>query len=131
MITNFYLCIYNKRILYNQYLRQVKMYVSLFLFQRLFLLNYRNQTTNKKFLLELIIRRSSTNQPIRVCLWLVCKITKNNCCSLLFTEFIQTQKRHPTSIDKVSILIWRLHVISRQKFSFELNSTRTYSLCNI
>ena len=38
---------------------------------------------------------SENYKPIRVWLWLVYKFTENNCCSQLFFEFIQTQKRCP------------------------------------
>ena len=39
-----------------------------------------------------------------VWLWLVYKFTENYCRLRLFSEFIQTQKRYPTSLDKISIL---------------------------
>ena len=39
-----------------------------------------------------------------VWLWLVYKLTENYCRLRLFSEFIQTQKRYPTSLDKISIL---------------------------
>ena len=70
-------------------------------------------------------------KPMRVWLWLVYKFTENYCRSRLFSEFIQTQKRYPTSLDKVRILTWKLLVISSKKSSCELNSLRTYSLQNI
>ena len=53
-------------------------------------------------------------KPIRVWLWLVHKIVGNNCCSGLFAKFIQIQKRFLTSINKISILTWRLLYISDQ-----------------
>ena len=44
---------------------------------------------------------SENYKPMRVRLWLVYKFTEN-----------QTQKRYPTSFDKVGILTWKLLVIS-------------------
>ena len=44
---------------------------------------------------------SGNYKPIRVWLWLVHKFTENNCRSRLFSKFIQTQKRYPTSLDKL------------------------------
>ena len=67
-------------------------------------------------------------KPIRIWLWLVYKFTKNNCCSWLFSKLIQTQKGYPTLLDKISIVTWKLLLISSQNFSCELNSQRTYSL---
>ena len=67
---------------------------------------------------------SENYKPIRVCLWLAYKFTENNCRLRLSTTFIQTQKRYPTSLDKMSILIWKLFIISSQNFSCELNSHR-------
>ena len=40
------------------------------------------------------------------------KFTENYCRSRLFSEFIQTQKRYPTFLDKIRILTWKLLVIS-------------------
>ena len=87
-----------------------------------------------KYLLELIKRRSKVQEtnmsceralnfdqwktfsenykPMRIWLWLVYKFTDNYCRSRLFFEFIQTQKRYPTSLDKMRILTWKLLVIS-------------------
>ena len=59
------------------------------------------------------------------------QITENNCRKRLFTKFIQTQKKYPAPMDKISILTWRLFVILSQNFSCERNSSRTYSLQNI
>ena len=106
-----------------------------------------------KYLLEIIKRRSKVQEknmlceralnfhqwkkisknykPITVWLWLVYKFTENNCCLRLLFEFIQTQKRHPTSLEKISILTWKLLVISSQNFLCELNSQIIYSLQNI
>ena len=47
---------------------------------------------------------SENYKPMRVWLWLVYKFTDNYCHLRLFSEFIQTQKRYPTSLDKISIL---------------------------
>ena len=69
-------------------------------------------------------------KPIRVWLWLVYKFTKNNCRFWRFFVFIQTKRRYPTSLDKISILTWKLLFISSQNFSCELNSQRNYSLLN-
>ena len=65
---------------------------------------------------------SENYKPIRVWLWLVYKFTENYCSLQLFPEFIQAQKRYPTSLDKIRILAWKLLVISSQNFSCELNS---------
>ena len=64
---------------------------------------------------------SKNYKPGRVWLWLVYKFTKNYCHSWLFSEFIQTQKRYPTSFDKIHNLTWKLLVISNENFSSELN----------
>ena len=106
-----------------------------------------------KYLLELIKRRSKVQEnniscehdlnfdqwktfsenykPIRVWLCLVYKFAENNCLLQLFSEFIQTQKRYPTSLDKIRILTWKLLVIAGQNCLCELDSQRTYSLQNI
>ena len=103
----------------------------------------RNKLANTKYL-ELIKRRSKVQEnnmsceralnfdqwktfsknykPMRVWLWLVYKFTENYCRLRLFSEFIQTQKRYPTSLGKIRILTWKLLVISRYDFSCELNS---------
>ena len=87
-----------------------------------------------KFLLELIKRRSTVQEknmlcecglnfnqwkkfsenckPMRVWLWLVYKFNKNYCRLRLFSEFIQTQVRYPTSLNKIRILTWKLLAIS-------------------
>ena len=54
-------------------------------------------------------------KPMRVWLWLVrklLKLTENYFCLRLFSEFIQTQKRYPASLDKIRILTWKLLVTS-------------------
>ena len=43
-------------------------------------------------------------KPIKAWLWLAEKITENSYCLQLFTEFTETQKRYPTSLDESSIL---------------------------
>ena len=74
------------------------------------------KTSNRKSLLEFIKSRSKVDQnnlsreidlrfdhlKKRIWLWIICNITENNCYFWLLTEFIQTQKRYPNSIDKIS-----------------------------
>ena len=55
------------------------------------------------------------------------KITENNYRLRLFAKFMQTQNRHPTPLDKISLLNCRLLFKSRQTFSCKLNSSRAYS----
>ena len=55
---------------------------------------------------------SENYKPVGVWLWLAYKFTKNYCCLWLFSKFFQTQKRYPTSSDKIRILTWKLFVIS-------------------
>ena len=62
---------------------------------------------------------------------LLYKHMENNFCLWLFAEFIQTQKRHPTSLYKISNLTWGLLVKSSQRFSCQLNSSVTYFKWNI
>ena len=57
-----------------------------------------------------------------VWLWLAYKFTENYCRLRLFSEFIQTQKRYPTSLNKIRIVTWELLVISSEDFSCDLNS---------
>ena len=54
---------------------------------------------------------SENNKPIRV---MACLQIYQELLSLatFFSEFIQTQKRYPTSLDKMLILTWKLLVIS-------------------
>ena len=47
---------------------------------------------------------SENYKPMRVRLWLVYKFTEISCFLRLFTKFIQTQKRYPTSLDKMRSL---------------------------
>ena len=47
---------------------------------------------------------SKNCQPMGVWLWFVYKFTEDFCHSRLFSEFIQTQKRYPISLDKLRIL---------------------------
>ena len=49
---------------------------------------------------------------MRVWLWLVYKFIDNCQIERLFSEFIQTQKRYPTSLDKMGILTLKLLVTS-------------------
>ena len=58
---------------------------------------------------------SKSHEQISVWLWLAFKINENNCRLWFFAEFIQTQKRYPTCLDKISILTWGLLVISSKK----------------
>ena len=43
---------------------------------------------------------SENYKSIRILLWFVYNFTENNCCSQLFSNFIQTQKMYPISLDK-------------------------------
>ena len=70
-------------------------------------------------------------KPMTVWLWFFYKFTKTNCRLQLFSELIQAQKKHPTSLNKISIVTWKLLVMSSQKSFCELNSQITYSLQNI
>ena len=92
-----------------------------------------SETSNTKYL-ELIKRRSKVQEknmsreralnfgqwktfsenykPMTVWFWLVNKFTDNCQIYRLFSEFIQTIKRYPTSLDKISILTRKLPVIS-------------------
>ena len=45
---------------------------------------------------------SENYRPMGLWLWLVYKFTENYCRLRLFSKFIQTQKRYPTSPDKIS-----------------------------
>ena len=47
---------------------------------------------------------SENYKPMRVWVWLFYRFTENYCRLRLSSEFIQTQKRYPTSIDKIDIL---------------------------
>ena len=55
---------------------------------------------------------SENYEPMRVWLSFVYKITENCQIYRHFSELIQTQKRYPTSLDKIHILTWNLLVIS-------------------
>ena len=94
------------------------------------------QTSNRKYLLDLFKRRSKAHQRnmlqesvLNFDQWETLSenykpiIANCNCnCSLrYFVKIIQTQKRYPTSLDKISILTWMLIVISSQNFSYKLN----------
>ena len=65
---------------------------------------------------------SENYKPMRVWLWLVYKFTENYCRLRIFSEFIQNQKKYPTSLDKMHILTWKLLVIASWNTSCELNS---------
>ena len=100
---------------------------------RLLLWTIASETLNTKYL-DLIKRRSKVQEknksckralnfdqwktfsknykPMRVWLWLVYKFTKSCQIYRLFSEFIQTKKRYPTSLDKICILNRKLLVIS-------------------
>ena len=55
---------------------------------------------------------SENYKPMKVWLWLVYKFTENYQIELLFSEFIQTKKSYPTSLDKIRMLTRKLLVIS-------------------
>ena len=93
-------------------------FFEIFIFVQHFFDAVKNQFSNKKYILELIKRRSKAQEknilrehflkfgviknilkPMGVWFRLVYKINKNNCC--LFAEVIQTQK-HPTSLGNIS-----------------------------
>lgn len=67
------------------------------------------------------------HKSISVWFGFVYKTTESNCCLQLFANFIKTQLRYPSSLGKISILTWKLLIISSQNLPFELNSSRTYS----
>ena len=130
---------------------------SLFLFHCLFPLEYaftysvfwhsEKSNFNRKYLLELskVHQKNISSERAlnfeeskrfyktnsRFWLWPVCNITENSCCLRLFVDFIQTQKRYPISLNKISIRSWKVLVISRQNFSCELNRLRSFFLRNI
>ena len=103
----------------------------------------RSQTSRRKCLLELFQVRSKDHQSnmsgTQLKFWprksifenykpiggFVFKITKNNFNLWYFTEFIQTQKRYATSLDKIIILTEKL-LIPNVNFSCLLSSLRTY-----
>ena len=92
-----------------------------------------SETSNTKYL-ELIKRRSKVQEknmsceralnfdqwktfsenykPMRVWLWLAYKFTETCQIYRLFSEFIQTKKRYPTSLNKIRILTRKQLVIS-------------------
>ena len=47
--------------------------------------------------------------------------------SEFMSSFMSSFKRYPTSLEKISILTWRLLVMSSQKFSCKLNFSRLIS----
>ena len=56
---------------------------------------------------------SENYEPIRILAWLLYKFIGNNCHLRLSSKFIQTQKRFSNSLDKTSILTWKLIVALR------------------
>ena len=76
---------------------------------------------------------SDDYMPIRVWMLFVYKFTENDCRLRLFSEFIQTQKRYPTFLDKISILTWKLLIITPYQAKIVLvNLThKELSLCKI
>ena len=92
-----------------------------------------SETSNTKYL-ELIKRRSKVQEknmsceralnfdqwktfpenykPMRVWLWLVYNFTQNYFRLRHVSESIQTQKRYPTTLDKMQILLWNILLIS-------------------
>ena len=108
-----------KRIFQQQYRKQVKMYISLFLFHDLFSLEFvftydislRKEYVTRTFFkfspMKNIFRKLIANASlIMACLQIYREL-------LSLSEFIQTQKRYPTCIDKVVTLTRKLLVISR------------------
>ena len=70
---------------------------------------------------------SEQYQPIAA---FVYKVTQKKYRWRHFVKFIRTQEKYPTSLDKIIILTWIL-VISGRNFSWEINSSRIYSLRSI
>ena len=71
---------------------------------------------------------SENFKPIRVWLWLIYKFTENSCRSRLFSEFIQTQRRYPTSLDKISI---QNYLPYQTKIFCELNFHTSWKISHI
>ena len=112
-----------------------------------------SETSNTKKYLELIKRRSKVQEkdmsceralnfdqwktfpenykPMRVWLWLVYKFTENCQIYRLFSEFIQTKKRYPTSLDKICILTRKLLVLSSYKKKFVYLTPKEFAPCKI
>ena len=67
---------------------------------------------------------------MRVWLWLVYKFTENYCRLRLLSEFIQTQKRYPTSLDKIRILTWKLIAYHAKIFRVNLTPSE-FTPCKI
>ena len=61
----------------------------------------------------------------------VYKITENSCPLRHFPKFIQTQKRHHTSLDKKGIPTWILHVIHTKILRLMRWKFVELTLCNI
>ena len=64
---------------------------------------------------------SENYKPMGVWLWLAYKFTMNYCCLWLFSEFMQNQKRYPTSLDKMYPKLKTTCHIKLKSF-FEINS---------
>ena len=154
------------RILQHHHLRSVKKYFSLFyLFPSEYVITYtqyffdvvRNQTSNKKHLLQLIKRRSRCHQknmshecdlifvlwkiffmdfskPIGVSLWIVYKLPENNCCLPLLTKFIQTILKYSNwkitchSVLKLSLVTKLLTILSLVKYIIPSTVALTVSM---
>ena len=118
----------------------------------IFLDAVRNQTSNRKCLLESFKRRSKVHQenilgtlvkfrPMRNIfqkLWVNKGFCLQNCHEQMsFATFRRVHsnsffiKFHSTSLHKISIVTGKLLVISSQHFSCELRSSRTYFLRDI
>ena len=74
--------------------------------QRISTRNGEKKSSLKEYVRQLVLNCDlwKTFSPVRVILWLVYKVTENNCCLSLFFEFIQAQKRYPTFFDKINFL---------------------------
>ena len=59
---------------------------------------------------------SENFKPMRVDYGLFTSFTENYCRSRHISEFIHTEKRYPTFLDKICILTWKLLVISKLNF---------------
>ena len=47
---------------------------------------------------------SENYKPMAVWLWIIYKLTQNYCGLRLFSKFIETQKRYPTSLDEIVVI---------------------------
>ena len=55
---------------------------------------------------------SENYSPMKFWLWLDYVFTKTYCRLWLFSDFIQTQKKYPTSLGKINSPTWKLFVTS-------------------